>query len=163
MSDCAFVADVCKPSGVRRQFSLRLTQHLARLWEPSTIYFEDDVVRPRDRETGYELRALNHGQSRRMEPNWKEETVDGSITWQRQPISNDSLLRTVVSVDWTAPSGLVVEATGIENVGGKQVISVALSGGTVEDSPYLVTAAVTYSDAQTDLLGLRVAIEELGV
>jgi hypothetical protein len=156
---CVFVAEVCKGAAEVRQFSLDLgSLRLSRRWEPSAIYDEGDVVRPTDqRPSGFEFVADNDGQSNIIEPNWKASTVDGSITWSRAPISNASLRRTISTSVWTAPVGITITASSVESTGGRQVITVRLSGGTV-GATYLVTSLVTYDDGQQEQFGLNVEV-----
>jgi hypothetical protein len=62
--------------------------------------------------TGFQYRALNTGTTGRTEPRWPEiiggEVTDGSVTWVAEPITVESLRRTLVSAQWSSDAGLTI-------------------------------------------------------
>lgn len=154
---CAFIADVCKTPTEVRQYTLDLTQRVSRFWEAGTIYSEETRVRPSTPD-GFEYEAGNDGQTGRVEPKWRATTKDGSITWTREAIGNASLMKTIAGVTWDVPSPLTQDGTGLTMIGGRQTISIRLSGG-VDGTIYLVTALVEFSDGTEEKFGFRVSVE----
>lgn len=165
MTGCVSITEVCKPLGAIQQYALDLgTFHVARLWQPRTIYEQGDRVRPTAaRSSGFELEALNDGQSGGTEPGWLTgNTRDGGIIWQRHEISNGSLAREAVDVEWDTPDALQIDNFNVIGTKGRQILVVTIEDsdepGAAGDQPLLV-AWITWSDGQRLPYGLRVTLE----
>lgn len=162
---CVFVQETCKSPASVKEFAFDLTRRLERRWQARAFYSNGQRIRPERKRAGFEYEAGGDGQTGLKEPGFPAtlgETVgDGSITWTCRAISNGSLVKTISNVAWTVPAGLTHDDDALNNTGGRQEISVTLSGGTAGQS-YLVVALVTYSDGTRDEIGLQLEVEAVG-
>lgn len=162
---CVFVQEACKAPAEVKEFAFDLTRRLERRWQARAFYSNGQRIRPERKRAGFEYEAGGDGQTGLKEPGFPatlgETVVDGSITWTCRAISNSSLSKTISNVAWTVPAGLTHDDDALNNTGGRQEISITLSGGTA-GATYLVVALVTYSDGTRDEIGLQLEVEAAG-
>lgn len=165
MTACVSVTEVCKPLGGIEQYALDLGQlHSARLWQPATVFEQGTRARPTPaRGSGFEIEALNDGQSGTVEPGWLSgDTRDGGIVWRRHPISPASLAREVVNVETVVPDALFIDNYNVINTKGRQTLVVTLSDSEDPGEPntaHLVVFWLTFDDGQRRPYGLRVTLD----
>ena len=165
---CRRIEQDCKRSTERRQRGFDLTDFSANHWAPKTFYALGSVIRVtgelaggEQSFTGYEYVADADGFTGEFEPAWPDvgSVDDGSTSWTRVDVSNDSLLREILTVLWVAPTGMVVDDDEIVNSEGRQQISAFHSGGT-NGQKLLVIARVTFDDGSIEDFGLRWTIKD---
>lgn len=117
-------------------------------WEPGTIYYSGQVVRPRI-PNGFFAECVTSGnQSSAVEPNWVRRggavVFDGSVEWVMRAPSDESLA-TIDSVTYTiTPSGI---AQGAESTIG-MVTRVRLDAAAAPVGTYTIVAEMTDSDGE---------------
>jgi len=159
---CKIVGQLCKKVGERLPVGIDLTDFCERRWDNAVvagIYAVGAFVRPTPQNrTGFEYECTQGGQVGLVEPAWPTvigQTVnDGSVEWTCRAISNSSLLKTIVSVDWDG-GGFTVETEVITNTAGRQMVSCFVTGD-IEPGKYLVSAEVTFNDPHIEEFGVRV-------
>lgn len=165
---CRTIEDDCKRSGERRQRGFDLSSFAANTWAPRTFYSAGDVIRVSGVTnggeqvfTGFDYEADADGYTGEFEPGWPDSgsVDDGSLSWSPVPISNASLLRQIVDVDWIEDGAMTVDDDDIVNTEGRQQISAYHSGGT-NGQKYLVIARVTFSDGSIEDFGIRWTIKD---
>lgn len=145
---CKPLAKRCKTVAERIQIGFDLTDFCANRWAARQVYGVDEVIRPtigRDN-TGSQYRVSVAGQSGTNEPNWNQATViDGTVTYIREAVDNDSLARTIATVTWDG-DGLSISDEQEVTQDGEQQIAALAGGGTA--GKHLPTATVVFSDGQ---------------
>jgi uncharacterized protein YgiM (DUF1202 family) len=144
---CKPLVKRCKTVAEKLQIGFDLTDVCANRWVARQVVDVDETVRPTEEmETGSQYRVTVAGQTGTTEPNWNQATVtDGTVTYAREAIDNDSLARTIVNVTWDG-DGLSLSDDELINTGGEQQIAAMVSGGTV--GKHYPTATVEFSDGQ---------------
>lgn len=158
-------AAVCKTAAEMPIRSLSLTDACARTWEAAQKFNANSVIRPKSKAdggrrgaSGYEYKTPADGFSGEQEPKWTGESIpDGSLTWARQPLSNDSLARTITEVEWIAPAGITLDQEQLRNTGGIQEIGIRVSGELVDEEDNVIIARVTFSDSEVLDFGFEVS------
>lgn len=166
---CKVVGKMCYVAGEVLPVHIDLTDFTERRWDKvaaAGIYADGDVVRPTPgKRTGYEYLATAGGQVGVAEPAWPTtlgETVqDGSVTWECQDISNDSLVK-VVETGSDGPSwdgdGFEIADESVVNTQGRQAVRCFIhepSDG-VDAGKHTVTAVVTFDDGHVETFGVEV-------
>lgn len=155
---CAILFTECKRAGERLPLGFDLTKFCANYWEAGGIVEVGDVVRPTEKKgkkTGFEYRITQAGQFSDREPVWARTdaaiVVNGSVTMISQPISNDSLVKTITAVTWeSVPAGLELNASAeIQNTDGKQKIATFMDDDP-PDGKYKVIAHVEFDDTHDE-------------
>lgn len=157
-----------KHVGEARRKGFDLTPFSTNYWRPGMVVTTDYCVRPATPEmadalgysprkgpTGYQYRAVIPGgavvgMTASKEPLWgTDQITDGTVLWVPEPISSDSLFRTIVNgindIEWIAPPEMTVSNEEFVVAGG--VIHVAaIFGGGIEGSTHRTLLRVNYSD-----------------
>lgn len=145
---CKPLVKRCKTIAEKILVGFDLTDVCANRWAARQVYGLDEVIRPsvsRDK-TGSQYRVTAGGQTGTTEPNWDQATVtDGTVTYAREAVSNDSLARTIASVVWDG-DGLSLSDEQEVTTDGEQQIAALAGGGTA--GKHFPKAAVTFSDGQ---------------
>jgi hypothetical protein len=149
---CRIADTTCKTEAETKTWTFDYSRFLARCWAPGTYFAEGVAIRPRT-PTGFEY-VSSGGHSGAREPRWSEigdgeDLDDGSITWTAQPVSNDSLVSTIASSQWSAEVGISVGTDGLVNTNGVQQATAQISGGTLAAS-YEVTNLVTLANGAVE-------------
>jgi len=159
---CRTIVAACKFADESPRRGFDLTNFCARFWAAGTIFPAGSVVRPRPfaaggekGASGYQYRTTLGGQSGEKEPSFKSGAAsyrDGSITWIREDISEDSLEKTITDagdVTWSAESPMTVTSAALLNTGGAVAINALHNGGTPSDT-HRVIAHVEFSDGSEE-------------
>lgn len=139
----------CIRIGDRSDYYIDLLPEVARMWRAGA-YNPEGLRRRPTRGTGFEYQATTAGHSGNREPRrWPtvegETVIDGSTVWTARPVTNDSLLKTIDQVEWSAPGGVTVTGEMVITTFGRQLIGAYLQPTT--QGPHEIEARVTFSDA----------------
>jgi hypothetical protein len=164
---CRKIQEECKGSAERKQRGFDLTPFCASNWNAKTFYATGDVIRVLGAAaggeqifTGFDYTADTDGYTGEAEPAWPAAgtVTDGSFSWTRVDVSNDSLAREIVSVVWIEDGDMTVDDPDIVNTEGRQQIAAYHSGG-IDGQKYLVIARVTFDDGSIEDFGIRWTIK----
>lgn len=161
---CKVVGKVCKVPGETLPLQIDLTDFCERRWDAKRaagIYGLSEFVRPTPaRRTGYQYEVTTAGQVAPEEPTWpttvSETVADGSVVWTCRAMGNQSLTKTIVSVDWDG-DGFSVSDETITNTNGRQLVSCFITGELARGK-YLVEAEITFSDPHVESFGVEVKV-----
>lgn len=144
---CKPVRKRCKKITESVILAFDLTDFCANRWSARQYYSLDETVRPSEaKETGFQFTITTAGQTGKSEPNWNQATVtDGSAVWAREPITNDSLSRTITDVEWDGDGLTIADAEEVTTNGEQQIYALASVGTAGKHYP---NAHVTFSDGQ---------------
>jgi hypothetical protein len=165
---CRKIEEDCKRSGERKQRGFDLTALSARNWTSKSFFATGDVIRVmgasgggEQQFTGFDYVAAGDGYSGELEPAWPATgtVTDGTLSWSPVPVSNNSMLRDIDTVEWIEDGEMTVDDDEIVNTEGRQQVSAFHSGG-VNGQKYLVIARVTYDDGSIEDFGIRWTIKD---
>ena len=159
---CKICGKDCKLPGDKLPIRIDLTDFCERRWDnrrSAGIRLSGDIVRPTPPiRSGYEYLCSASGQVGLEEPRWPVvagETVnDGSVEWTTQAISNDSLLKTIVTAVWNG-DGFTISDEAIVNTNGEQLVSCFIADDQALGK-YLVSVEVTFSDGHVETFGIEI-------
>lgn len=156
-----------KHAGENPQIGFDITPFSTNWWRPGISVTAGYCVRPAPQDLaealgytprrgpdGYQYRATivgggTVGQTAYREPQWGPDPIsDGSVQWLREPISNDSLFRTITApldIEWIAPDEITVSNKVYVVTGGSLQVAANFAGGE-EGEAYRIIARVPYSD-----------------
>lgn len=162
---CKVVGKDCKLTGEKLPIQIDLTDFCESRWNNrrgAGIYRLNDVVRPTPpNRTGYEYKAVQAGQVGTVEPDWPttlgEQVNDGSVIWECQAISNDSLMKTITVAVWDG-DGFTIVGNTIIATDGEQRVKCFITDDQQPGS-YLVEVHVTFSDGHEEDFGVKVKMK----
>jgi hypothetical protein len=149
MAKCFEIAKKCQHNEAKLDWPFNWTRQFSRLWLRDFSYDMGVVVRPAGDPTGFEYLCTSGGRTGSEEPAWPRviggSVVDGSLTWQAQAISFDSLVERIASDTWTAsdPVGLTTAAVAPVDTAGLQQTAVICSDGEVGETYIVENEVVT--------------------
>lgn len=156
---CQVVLEDCIRVGARVPYTIDLTLVCASLWAPGKVVSSTSRIRP-TRRPGFEFEAQNAGQTGGREPRWPAElsaTVqDGGVSWIAREISNGSLQKTLVSVDWETPAEVTVSGESLTTSGGAQTARAYLEPSAA--GVYTAIAWAHFSDAPQHREGFAIEL-----
>lgn len=152
----------CKAAVDVKQRGFDLSWYAGRRWRSGVYVVAGTAIRVRPLSvggeqptTGYQYRAQASGWTGEFEPEWPDTpapVADGSLTWVLEPVSADSLEKTISSsgdVVWDADAGMSVTNPALVTAGGLLVVSAYHSGGTAGRKAH-TWADVTFSDGSVE-------------
>lgn len=157
---CEVVLEDCIRVGARVPYTIDLTLVCASLWAGGKVVPSTSRIRP-TRRPGFEFEAQNAGQTGGREPRWPvvlgATVQDGGVSWIAREISNGSLQKTLVSVDWQAPAQVTVSGENLTTAGGAQLARAYLAPSAA--GIYTVVAWAHFSDAPQHREGFAIQLE----
>lgn len=164
---CTVVATICLRIGERRPYGADLTKFCSKFYANEEVYELTEVVRPVPIEqggggaTGFEYRVTTAGQSGASEPVWPttngETVTSGSVVFTTQPISNDSLSKTIDTSTWSSPTGVDIEGASTVTIDGEQKTAAYLKAVSAVRSAEVVNH-VTFSDGHEEDFVFKVKV-----
>lgn len=159
---CETIGTTCKAPGEKITLEIPLAgSGFIRTWAKNRHYSSGTRVRPAKTQTAFEYECSADGYSGPREPEWTqaigESVADGSTGWTCRAISNDSLVRTLVSCTWDG-DGLTVTNQQLVNTNGEGQVNCQVSGGT-SGTVSNVKATMTFSDSSIEEAIVAVTID----
>lgn len=159
---CKIVGKDCKLTSEKLPVLIDLTDFCERRWDQrraAGIVHVGDFVRPTPlNRTGYEYECTTGGQTGVEEPRWPvipgETVQDGSVVWTCRAISNDSLLKTIVTAVWDG-DGFTISDEAVFNTDGEQLAGCFVSGDQATGK-YLVEVEIVFSDSHDERFGVEI-------
>lgn len=154
---CEVIRTECLRVGDKVPITLDFSLVAARHWRRGATIPVNQRIRAK--KSGYEYEATTAGQTGNSEPMWPltlDATVnDGSVVWTARAISLASLLKILVSVVWTVPTGLTKsgESADLTNQTAEAYIEAVTAGS------YEVIVTPTFNDSPAHAEGFAIAIE----
>jgi hypothetical protein len=160
---CRIDVSLCKTAEEVKLRGFDYTSFLARVWTGGTVYEEGEVVRPLSA-NGFQYRAANTGQTKSRAPVFPitdgATVLDGGVTWQTEPISNESLRSTIDSSVWVVDDPSVTfSLQSIDNGDGRQRTSTNIHGG-IAGGAYTIINTVIMQDGTVEEQGIALEVTE---
>ena len=163
---CRIDVTLCKTADEVKLRGFDYTAFLALLWAGGTVYETGEVIRP-PTANGFQYRATNTGQTKSRAPAFPTTegatVLDGTITWQAEPIDNNSLRSIIDTSTWTADDpSITFSVEAVDTADGRQRTSANIHGGMAGED-YTVINRVTFQDGTVEEMGIALEItsEEL--
>ena len=163
MAKCLQVAKKCQHIEAVLDYGFDWTRAFSRLWAKDKPFGTGVTVRPAGPVTGYQYRSSG-GQSGEVEPNWPKvlgaTIVDGSITWEAELYTVDSLQDRIDTDTWVASDspGLTLVPSAPVDTAGEQLTVAVISGG-VAGTTYTVENEVFTTEGLEYVARLVLTIE----
>lgn len=159
---CEPIGETCKRVAAVIPVGIDLTHYCARRWKAGANVTVGDRYRPAENPSGFELEAINGGQTGLTEPETPVKLGklidDGSVRWRAVEPTAGGLVRTIDQAVWTSvPAGLNFGDQAITSAL-QQRATVYVSDG-VAGETYLARCTVTFLPAGVDTFDVTVRVE----
>jgi hypothetical protein len=160
---CFELAKRCQHIEAKLDWPFNWTRQFSRLWLRDYSFDTGVVVRPAGEPTGFEYLCTSGGRTGAEEPAWPRviggSVTDGSLTWQAQAISFDSLIERIATDNWThSPTGIEVEPVAKVDTAGLQQTAAICSLGAVGET-YVIENEVITTNGLEYMARLELTIE----